>query len=352
MLKRANLTLWLSALPLWLLVQYAKENPSFTEQYYSQFLYPWVFKLHQWVFDLLPFSYGDVLYLVFILFGVRLIKNKIKHWWIKPWSFIYDSVAGIILVLWIFHLSWGFNYYRESLSEQYNISTKYSEDELTHGLNQLIKKANELHKELVSSDSLPVKATNSKSFFLNNTRVHHPTQPAMTIESSKVKKSLFSLPLSYMGYAGYLNPLTLESQVNSKMPTLNLVTTLLHETAHQMGYASEKEANFIAYRSAIKNDNPYIRYAGYTFALRYFYSELSKANEPKADELAKKINPGVLKNFREATEFWEKYDNPFEVIFDKTYDTYLKANGQSSGIKSYNEMVGLVINYHEHIEAF
>ena len=63
---------------------------------------------------------------------------------------------------------------------------------------------------------------------------------------------MYSLPLSYMGYAGYLNPFTLESQVNSKIPTLNLITTLLHETAHQMGYASEKEANFIAYYSAIK----------------------------------------------------------------------------------------------------
>ena len=77
-----------------------------------------------------------------------------------------------------------------------------------------------------------------------------------------------------MGYAGYLNPFTLESQINLKIPTLNLVTTILHETAHQMGYASEKEANFIAYQSAIKNDDPYIRYAGYSFSLRYFFSEL------------------------------------------------------------------------------
>ena len=44
--------------------------------------------------------------------------------------------------------------------------------------------------------------------------------------------------------------------------------------------------------------------------------------------------------------------NPFEVIFKKTYDTYLKANDEQSGLKSYNEMVGLVINYHKNIEEF
>ena len=62
------------------------------------------------------------------------------------------------------------------------------------------------------------------------------------------------------------------------------------------------------------------------------------------------INFGVLLNFKETTDFWKKYDNPFEIIFDKTYDIYLKANGELSGLKSYNEIVGLVINYHKSIE--
>jgi hypothetical protein len=40
------------------------------------------------------------------------------------------------------------------------------------------------------------------------------------------------------------------------------------------------------------------------------------------------------------------------MIFEKTYDTYLKANGELRGVKSYNEMVGLVINYHKNIGGF
>ena len=352
MLKNVNLTIWISSLPLIFLVRFAKKNPSFTERYYSELVYPWLFEIHEFFFDKFPFSLGDILYLIIVLLIINQVLKKSQYWYIKPFSFFYDLGAVLILVLWIFHLSWGLNYHRLALSDQLGISTNYNQKELISGINQLIVNVNQLQQELVKVDSLPVSPTKSKSFFLKSTTVYHPKNPDLTVGLSNVKRSLFSTPLCYMGYAGYLNPFTLESQINLKIPTLNLVTTILHETAHQMGYASEKEANFIAYQSAIKNDDPYIRYAGYSFALRYFFSELYAIDRRKAKDLAEKINSGVLNNLKETSDFWKKYENPFEMIFEKTYDTYLKANGESSGLKSYNEMVGLVINYHKNIGEF
>jgi hypothetical protein len=136
------------------------------------------------------------------------------------------------------------------------------------------------------------------------------------------------------------------------MPIQSLITTSLHETAHQIGYAAEKEANFIAYLSSITSEDPYIQYAGNTFAFRYLFNELYKLDSKIAKSKLKRLNPGILKNFKEVNDFWKKYENPFEIIFDKTYDSYLKANGQKSGIKSYNEMVGLVINFHKNEKRF
>ena len=350
MIKNLNLALWLSTIPLVFTINFAKENPSIIERFYSGLIYPWFFKIHQFFFQLFPFSYGDVFYLIFTIFIINQIIKKRQYWFIKPWSFFNDFGASMILVLWIFYLSWGFNYHRESLSNQLGISTNYNKKDLVEVTKKLIVNVNQLHKELVKFDSIAVSPTNSKSFFLKSTTVYHPTNRIFKIKSSNVKQSMYSLPISYMGYAGYLNPFTLESQVNSKIPTLNLITTFLHETAHQMGYASEKEANFIAYYSAIKNDDPYVRYAGFSFALRYFLSELYIIDKTIASQLVEEINFGVLLNFKETTDFWKKYDNPFEIIFDKTYDIYLKANGELSGLKSYNEIVGLVINYHKSIE--
>ena len=106
--------------------------------------------------------------------------------------------------------------------------------------------------------------------------IYSPFYNETLLDATKVKKSLLSLPLSYMGYSGYLNPFTLESQINAKMPPISQIITSFHEAAHQLGYANEKEANFIAYLSAIKNNDPYVKYAGYTFAFRYLYYEFYK----------------------------------------------------------------------------
>jgi hypothetical protein len=125
------------------------------------------------------------------------------------------------------------------------------------------------------------------------------------------------------------------------------MVTSAHEMAHQLGIASESEANFIAFYNCIKHSDPFIQYSGYTFALRYCYSELFKLNPEKAKEKIKTLKPGVLNNLFEISQFWMYYKNPLEPIIKKGYDSYLKANGQSRGLKSYNDMVGLVVAYLE-----
>jgi capsule polysaccharide export protein KpsC/LpsZ len=47
----------------------------------------------------------------------------------------------------------------------------------------------------------------------------------LNMKNRSVKKSLLSLPLTYMGFAGYLNPFTNEAQVNDKIPMYNFPTT-------------------------------------------------------------------------------------------------------------------------------
>ena len=350
--KKTTTWVWYSAIPLWLLIYFARKNPETVEVYYSQLFYPIVIKLHQSILDHIPFSLGDIFYLGLVLILLRTLIKKTPYWKAKPLNLFIGFGSFVIITLWVFHISWGFNYQRLALNEQLNISIKYSKLDIEDRIDQIIEKSNSWHNQIVSSDTLAVRFPFSKDQVVEKIELYHPLGQQTIMKASEVKNSLLSLPLSYMGYAGYLNPFTLESQVNAKMPVLSLITTSLHEMSHQLGYASEKEANFIAYLSAIKSNNPYIKYAGYTFAFRYFFSELHKLDSDKAMEKLKMLNPGILKNFKEVNDFWKQYDNPFEIVFDKTYDGYLKANGQKSGIKSYNEMVGLVINYHKNEKQF
>jgi len=347
MKNKISLLLWVSILPQLVFIYYVRRNPEWVESYYSEKFYPLVSKLHLGFFNIFSFSAGDLLYFFMIVFSIRYFYKFFTVEVKKPLLIVRDIGALVALISLLFHLTWGINYHRKPLNEQMGMSIEYDQTDLENTLNYLVTKSNELHLSLVGIDSLAVDLPYSKEELFEKAVSFDPLTNNQLEEIYKVKKSLFSLPLTYMGYSGYLNPITLEAQVNSKIPKASFITTILHETAHQMGYASEKEANFIAFLSAIKSDDPYIRYAGYTFAIRYCYGDLLLVDREKAIEIIGSLNPGIVKNIRAVNQFWIGYKNPLRPLFKKTYDGYLKANGQKNGILSYNEMVGLVINHYK-----
>ncbi len=347
MKNKTSLLLWISILPQLLFIYYIRRNPEWVESYYSEKIYPLVYKLHGGFFNLFSFSVGDLLYFFMIFFSIRYFYKFFTFEVKKPLLIIREIGALVALISLLFHLTWGINYHRKPLNEQMGMSIEYDQTDLENTLNYLVTKSNELHLSLVGIDSLAVDFPYSKEELFEKTVSFDPLTNNQLEEIYKVKKSLFSLPLTYMGYSGYLNPITLEAQVNSKIPKVSFITTILHETAHQMGYASEKEANFIAFFSAINSEDPYVQYAGYTFAIRYCYGNLLISDRKKAIEIIGNLNPGIIKNIRVVNRFWLDYKNPLRPIFKKSYDEYLKVNGQKSGIMSYNEMVGLVINHHK-----
>ena len=171
------------------------------------------------------------------------------------------------------------------------------------------------------------------------------TFPSLSLEPRSIKKSLWSLGLTYMGYSGYLNPFSGEAQVNGLIKSYKYPVVACHEQAHQLGYAKENEANFIATLAAIHNDNDYIKYTGYIFALRYCVNELSYRDEDKYIETLKDIHPGILASYKEMHDFWNRYDNPLEELSKSWYNLFLKANNQPKGIKTYSYMVALMVHY-------
>ena len=331
--------------PQYGLLMLAKQNPNWVETVYSKTVYPIVNEIQQVLFGSLPFSVGDLLYLtasilfcVWIFSIIRHFKRKFKTVWI-------DVLALLSVVHFLFYSIWGLNYYRIPLHKKLYYGTTYSEEDLACTLEQLVAKVNALHLQLVSQEDEKVISPYGKKELVQKVASEFSFGQDEKIIQPVLKMSLWSLPLTYMGYAGYVNPFTLEAQANKLLPELNLVTTSAHEMAHQLGYALESEANFIAFISCIQHSDPYIQFAGYTFALRYCYSDLYRSNPERATALAACLHSGIMKNFKEMRTFWERYENPLEPFFKSSYDAYLKANGQKAGIKSYNQMVGLVVHH-------
>ncbi|MCF4101358.1 DUF3810 domain-containing protein [Gillisia sp. M10.2A] len=335
-------------------IKIASGYPTFIENWYSNGVYPYISSVMRFSLGFLPFSLGDLLYCFLIFSLLRWLYFRIKYRLRNVNIWIIDSLAFLSIIYACFHIFWGLNYYRLPLHKTLKIKNTYTTEELVLLTETLIKKSNEIHSNLVENDSLKVPYDFTKNELLKKTVEGYDylskDYPKLTYNGNSLKRSLFSIPLTYMGFNGYLNPLTNEAQVNTQILAYKIPTTASHEIGHQLGFAKENEANFIACLATMKNPDPYFRYSGFTFALRYCLNELYLRDQCKADELIKKIHPGILENFKEVRIFWEEHQNPLEPFFQFTYNGFLKANNQQEGMKSYSYVVALLVNYFDDVE--
>ena len=333
-----------------LFVQVISRFPLTIEKFYSNGIYKIIAGFYRIATSYIPFSIGDILYFIFILIAIKFIYIIFRDKLSEIRSYLLAIGGAISVLYFFFYGSWGLNYYRLPLAERLRIEqTNYTTEELSNYTKQTIHDINELHLKLTSNDSVSFKVPYSKKEILKKTKLGYDQiskkHPFLKYRHPSIKSSLLSTPLTYMGFSGYLNPFTGEAQVNSKPPKFSLLFTASHEVAHQLGYAAENEANFIGYLASTSHPDPYFKLSGKMVAARYLLAELHKRDVNEYQKISKTINYGILKKFKESREFWNQYENPFEPYFKKSYNVYLKANKQKSGIKSYNYMVDLLLHY-------
>ena len=351
MLKNKKKLIALSIIPQYLVIKLLSNYPDFVEQYYSNGLYPIISKFLRYTLGWMPFSFGDLVYTFGSIYAIRwFYKNRkrllkdTKYWFI-------DVFAAFAILFGAFHLFWGLNYHRLPLHKSLNLEQDYTTEQLVKVTELLIEKSNSLHSEISENDTLKVDIplTKSEIFKMTPSGYENLMQrfPHLEYHPKSLKKSLYSYPLTYMGFSGYLNPLTNEAQVDGLIPVFKFPTTSAHEIAHQLGYAAENEANFIGFMATTNNDNIYFKYAGYTFALRFCLNEIYRRDEALYEDVVLNVNEGILKNYKEVRDFWEAHENPAEPLFKIFYSNFLKANKQSKGMQSYNYVVALIVNYFE-----
>ncbi|MGC4039242.1 MAG: DUF3810 domain-containing protein [Flavobacterium sp.] len=342
-------------LPIFLLIQIILLKvlvffPEVVERFYSNGLYSFTSKVERTVLGWVPFSVGDVLYTVLIIYLLAAIWKSRKTWRSQWKGNLLKILSGFSIFYFFFHFLWALNYYRQPLFEKMNIKREYSDGELYAFTEKLIAKTNEIQFEITQDKNQKVSNPHTQDAVFKMTQNGYDNlakeHPFFKYEIPSRKKSLFSLPLTYMGFGGYLNPFTNESQVNDKLPMYGFPNVICHEMAHQIGYASESECNFIGFLACIKNDDPYFKYAACANALRYCLENVVMKDEEKFNEFKPKINPGILKNYKESEVFWEQYDTFIDKGFHAFYDQYLKANQQQDGLESYSKFVDLLINYY------
>ncbi|MCB0464765.1 MAG: DUF3810 family protein, partial [Aequorivita sp.] len=137
MQKRTSVFLTLFLVVQIIALQILKFFPEFVEKYYSLGVYPWISKISRYIFGWVPFSVGDLFYLLIAIVAIRwLYKNvkRLRH--NEQVGFFVDILAAVSVVYFMFHVLWGFNYYRLPLHKSLHLESNYTTEQLLETTNR------------------------------------------------------------------------------------------------------------------------------------------------------------------------------------------------------------------------
>ena len=155
-----------------------------------------------------------------------------------------------------------------------------------------------------------------------------------------------TIPLgNYGGFLGYYNPFTGEGQINTECPSFLQPFIACHELAHQLGYASESEANFIGFLATTQAENMGMLYSGQLEMYLYATGKLNRMDSIAAKELYQQLHPLVKKDLKDYGNYLRKNETVFLKWTNYAYDFFLRSNNQQTGINSYRDVVGWIIAY-------
>lgn len=157
--KKKGWKKWLITLLIVAAIKVLSLFPVLIETWYSTALYKWISILIRAITGFIPFSIGDILYIIAGLWLlIKLIKAIIALFKKKvSWQSFFSGIKKIVLVLlWvyiIFNLFWGLNYDRMGIAYQLQLSPgAYSTEELKSLTDELEQKLNDTRKILGDSD--------------------------------------------------------------------------------------------------------------------------------------------------------------------------------------------------------
>jgi hypothetical protein len=156
----------------------------------------------------------------------------------------------------------------------------------------------------------------------------------------RLKRTLFGPYFRWTGVDGMVNPFGLEVLVNPDLLPWERPFVAAHEWAHLAGFANEAEASFVGWLTCLRG-GPAVQYSGWLYVFWEVNGEVGPRDRevlngalqdgPRRDVAAviDRLRRGQLPSLRKAS--W------------MVYDQYLRANRVEEGIRSYGEVVTLIL---------
>ncbi|MBL0027165.1 MAG: DUF3810 domain-containing protein [Saprospiraceae bacterium] len=325
-----------------------------TYKLYHNFIFRFIRIVYDNTLGYLPFA---SLYLFLTIVFITLICIGYHVYWIlknqSPWpstkKMVMISLNFIGWVYFLFYFLWAFNYYGPS------IKNRLGWQEMTPDSSAILKELNFV-TDKVNSLRIHLSQNTSELHFKpdwntleNNIRISEasllqswgiPTYGRVRIRRLQPPGILLRIST-----AGVYIPFVCEGHIDSGMNALQWPFTLAHEMAHGYGFTDEGECNFIGFLTSINSNDPYVNYSGWLAYWRYLYFDVYSLSESNAEVVFDCLFLGVKADLKAIRADVNKYPDIFPSLRDGFYELYLKFHGVNHGLKSYNEIIELVLTW-------
>jgi hypothetical protein len=351
--------IWLLLLaPLgFLLTLMAKVDASWVNGFYARYLYPVFANALGWLFSLAPFSVLEILmvlagagllfYLGWSIF--KMVKNR-AAWKDRLWRLLLNLMGGASVIYFGFVLFMGLNYYRTPIAEQMDLSLRNSSKQELYSLCELLVYDCNFYSKQLARDASGVMVSEGdfSSAAAEAQRAYAALEkevPSLALADIRNKPLLSSKLFSRVLTTGIYLPF--ESGINTDAPQVSLPATMCHELSHYRGVMRENEANFLGYLACRKADSAEFRYSGSLMAFEYAFAALYAEDRELAQDIAALCSKEMLADIAAEDAYWNQFrGTAVGNASQEVYEDYLQANGQQSGLKSYGEMVDLLLAYY------
>lgn len=332
-------------------------NEMRVEEGYSRKISPAISSALRTAFGWSPVSIGDIFYgiltawLLWML--VRFVKGIIRSGRRRqPGRYLQNAFLNLIIfcssLYLVFNLIWGINYDRKGIAWQMQLDVgKYSKEDLRNINLVLAEKVNACKRTcLRKAEGFPAR----RNLYDRTVQVYAEAaklNPNFLYDQPSLKTSMWGWLGNYTGFTGYYNPFSGEAQVNTNVPAFLQPFIACHEVAHQLGYAKEMEANFVAYLAVSSSRDTFFLYSTYLDLFAYANRNLFIVDSTVARDVRRSLDSSVINDFKEWSAFNRRHQNAFEPIVRWVYGKYLKGNKQPQGILSYDEVTAFIIAYYK-----
>ena len=334
------------------IIQVISELSTPFSDFFNRYIGSFVRGLHAMITNFLPFSLAECVIVFLPVLAVLLVVGcvrRAKRSDVSAWRYIASLAGAAAWMYTAFVMTTAVAYNGSPLSEKLGLEqSPVSVAELRSTAEYMIEKMNaeldDVTFQYGGSSIMPYSVSEMNDKLLDAYDRVSEKYDFIPRLYSRVKQVALSEPMTYTHMSGMYTYYTGEANLNINFPDYNLPYTAAHELAHQRGILPENEANFVAFLVCVESDDPYIRYSAYMNMYEYLNSALYRADYETFAEVYGSLDQRAVCEMRAYNAFFEKYrENKAAAVSSALNDTYLKAQGQTAGERSYGMVVDLAV---------